>query len=100
MKSRKCTVSTEELEVEVNKRSGRKRTRPVKVRMINMEWFYREKNSFSEFSRLLKKLPDEAYSSELVNCVLDQFWKPTKKKIVLNSVLPNVCLMLLTIAVL
>ena len=77
----------------------RMRTRPVKVRMVNMEWFYRDKNSFFEFARQLTELPDEAYSSEFISCVLDQFWKPTKNEIIYFSVVPNTLLMILTLMV-
>ena len=43
--------------------------------MVNMDWFYKDNQSFIDFAKLmLKKNPDELYSSDFVKLTLNHFW--------------------------
>jgi len=49
----------------------------VNVRLLDMSWFFRDRKNFVAFSIMLQKLPSNVYSSLLLDCLLDQFWKHT-----------------------
>ena len=73
MKSSKATVEKEELE-DLLKKDDKKVTRAIKVRMINLEWLYRDRRNFVSFCTMLEGLPSPVYASEFVECLLDQYW--------------------------
>mmetsp|Transcript_20161 Transcript_20161/g.27243 ORF Transcript_20161/g.27243 Transcript_20161/m.27243 type:complete len:87 (+) Transcript_20161:1541-1801(+) len=51
-----------------------RQVREVEVRMLDLTWFFAEKKNFEAFTTMLQGLSNKAYSSELVEYVLDQFW--------------------------
>ena len=53
--------------------------RPIKVSLLDLDWYFRDRRNFVAFSKLLQYLPKSVYSSELVVCVLDRFWDINKK---------------------
>ena len=52
--------------------------RPIKVSLLDLDWYFRDRRNFVAFSKLLQYLPKSVYSSELVVCVLDRFWDINK----------------------
>ena len=67
---------------QVNRCRGKKVMYPkyeeqaITVRMVNMDWFYKDNMLFIHFAKLmLIKKPDELYSSDFVKFTLNEFWK-------------------------
>ena len=85
--SRKCTITKEELQAELEDEKD-KSTRAITVRVLNLEWFYRDKKNFSAFTTLFDGLPNQVYSSEFLTCLLDQFWEKEKDKILKRRFVP------------
>jgi len=50
----------------------------VDVRMLDLTWFFSDRKNFVSFTTMLQGLSSKAYSSELVECVLDKFWEETR----------------------
>ena len=50
---------------------------------MSLEWLYRDRLNFISFCTMLEYLPNPVYSSELVECLLDQYWKFVQKRIVI-----------------
>ena len=49
---------------------------------MSLEWLYRDRLNFISFCTMLENLPNPVYSSELVECLLDQYWKHEQCRIV------------------
>ena len=48
----------------------------ITVRMVNMDWFYKDNKLFIDFAKLmLINNPDELYSSDFVKFTLNEFWE-------------------------
>lgn len=75
MRSSKATIDKDELN-ELLKDHEDKAMKAIKVRMINLEWLYRDNRNFVSFCTTLDDLPGPVYSSEFISCILDQYWKP------------------------
>ena len=56
--------------------------RAIKVRMVEVGWFFRHGNNFITFSKLLQKLPSKVYTSQLLKGLLNQYWEETQKQII------------------
>ena len=77
----------EEIQKEINKATKKLRglchrdeitvKRPVTMRYVDMEWFFADRKNFVAFESMLLGLPNSVYTSEFMNCLLDQFWKET-----------------------
>lgn len=73
MRSSKATVKQEEFDRLLDE-EDQKVTQTVKVRQINLEWFYRDRSNFVSFCTMLEGLPSAVYGSEFIECLLDQLW--------------------------
>ena len=56
------------------KDSSATQAKPVSVRMLDMSWFYRGDDNFVAFSKLLENLPNSFYSTEFMQCLLEENW--------------------------
>ena len=56
MKSNKCTIKAEELEAKL-KNDDYKAARAINVRVLNLEWLYRDRKNFVAFCTMLQGLP-------------------------------------------
>ena len=81
MRSSSSTINRSELEKCLDDGSN-KIMRRVKVRTMSLEWLYRNRLNFISFCTMLENLPNPVYSSELVECLLDQYWKHEQCRIV------------------
>ena len=70
MRSSKATIDKDELN-ELLKDHEDKAMKAIKVRMINLEWLYRDNRNFVSFCTTLDDLPGPVYSSEFISCILD-----------------------------
>ena len=53
-----------------------------------MRWFYADRANFIKFSRLLNNEPSKFYDTLFVKLMLDRFWWPTQKIILIWQFLP------------
>ena len=65
---------------------------PVKVRMINIDWFHNEEKLFTDFAKIVEDKPDDLYDTEFVKYMLTQNWDPIRSSIVKFRVLPHISL--------
>ena len=49
--------------------------KPVTVSMVNMDWFYRDRKTFSDFAKYMMDKPDALYNTEFVKIMIEHFWK-------------------------
>ena len=52
IRSDKCIITKEEIDAKLEGKDNRV-TRAINVRMINMQWFYRDKKTFVAFTKML-----------------------------------------------
>jgi hypothetical protein len=79
-RTNKATIRKQELD-DLMAKDEDKVTQNVTVKMINLEWLYRDRHNFVSFCTLLEDLPSSVYASEFVESLLDQFWIEQKKTI-------------------
>ena len=57
----------------------------VSVRLVDMRWFFADRKNFVAFSAMLSPdLPNGVYTSELVECLIDQSWADLRRTMVLR----------------
>ena len=64
-----------------------------------MNWFHRDKKNFVDFAEMMTcddKL-DALYTTEFVKCIIDQFWCPAKRSILLWRLIPYTAMAFLQI---
>ena len=69
-RSNKATIKKEDLD-ELLADDEDKVTQTIKVKMINVDWLYRDKHNFVSFATLLEELPSTVYASEFIEVLLD-----------------------------
>lgn len=79
-RSNKATIKKEDLD-ELLADDEDKVTQTIKVKMINVDWLYRDKHNFVSFATLLEELPSTVYASEFIEVLLDQFWSEQQTRI-------------------
>ena len=62
--------------------------RSIKVRMVEVGWFFSNRKNFVAFSKTLQDLPSKIYTSQLLKGLLDYYWAKTQKKIIKEQLLP------------
>ena len=62
--------------------------KPMSVDIADMQWFYRNKNNFVAFSKLLQEKPNSLYCSEFITCLLEENWEELQKDIILKHLVP------------
>ena len=55
-----------------------------------MRWFYRDRSNFVAFSGLLENLPNSFYSSEFIECLLEENWEEHRNIIFTQLFLPYI----------
>ena len=73
IRSDKCIITNDEIDAKLEGKENRV-TRAVNVKMINLQWFYRDKKTFVAFTKMLQALPNKVYGTLFVESLLDQFW--------------------------
>ena len=81
VRSEKSIITQKQLEDQLASAED-KVTRVITVRMLNLEWFYRDRKNFAAFSDMLQELPDEVYATEFIECLLDIFWADYQLQII------------------
>lgn len=61
---------------------------PVKVGILELQWFFRNRKTFVSFSTKLKEASTTFYKSELMACVMNEFWSDSQKKIFWKKLIP------------
>lgn len=56
--------------------------------MIDMPWFFANRNNFVAFAQHLQDRPNKVYSSLLVETLLAQYWKVTQLEMIYYQFLP------------
>ena len=71
--------------------------KPVNVGILDMRWFYNERKNFVAFSRqLYGETPLRYYSSQFMQCLLDQFWMEVRFHILTRTMLPYILFLVAT----
>ena len=75
------------------------RESPVNVRVIHMDWFYRDnpEGSFIDFATIMVDQREEVYATEFVQAVLNQEWPSIKKYTIRWRMLPFIALLILQV---
>ena len=69
---------------EIQEPNAEAHIKETEVLLIDLEWLYREKKNFVAFSKMLQELPNSAYGSEFIDCLLENNWEELKKQILLK----------------
>ena len=62
--------------------------KPISVRVLDMQWFYTNNHNFVAFSRQLEDMPNSLYSSEFIECLLEENWDALQKTIIIKLFIP------------
>ena len=83
--SDKITITADQLAVHAKNMSGENTSsRPVKCTAIDLRWVFEHQHNFVTLAAMLTKLPNGFYSSKFMIFLLNRFWKPAKKEIILK----------------
>ena len=72
------------------KDSSAMQVKPVSIRMLDMQWFYRGNDNFVAFSKQLENLPNSFYSTEFLTCLLEENWDEHRDMMVKQLFVPYI----------
>ena len=87
-------ITSEDIYKKYDDQNYKKIARPVRVKMVNMDWFERNKSNFITFAKIMQEKPDDLYVTEFVVFLLDYFWPRLQKRILFTKAMPHVVLTL------
>ena len=72
---------------------------PVKVKVFNLEWLFRDGKNFVTFVKILKNTDiSSIFGTDFVKYLLAQFWTTYQLKIFLRMFCPFICYLVMSIA--
>jgi len=60
----------------------------VTVQVLDLGWFFENKQNFAAFTALLQNLPSSLYASLFIESILNQFWSEQKHALFMTQFLP------------
>ena len=69
----------------------------VIVEILDLRWFYSQRQNFIGFSTILSKLQWNFYATSFPTLLLDKFWAPAKKEMIWKQFVPYVCLVIFAV---